>query len=408
MERLHDKMILLAVELAAGMAFAPRAATVACLLAGATAAFLAEACRPPAHRPPARAASEGGALAQDGRLAWLRGASRVLAAEAPTVLPAGVCVLALAVPEAIFALPLAAYDLTDRSRRALLALPALALVAALRAASAPVAAAILLTGLTAAACLLAGRTEATRSQRLANRRERDDLAARSQALEVQNRELRDKRELEVRVAVLEERSRIAREIHDNVGHLLTRAHLQAEAYQVVFVKDERARAAFEALGKSLSEALDTVRASVHDLHDDQIDLAAQIERIAAESGLSVQCRLEATTAPPEVAACLRAVAREALSNAAHHAAAHTIALTLVEYPAFWQMTIENDGAQCIGGVPGPSRGTSGGMGLVSLEERVQALDGTFRAGPVAGGAGADGWRVFASIPKRLETRKGPR
>ncbi len=376
MERLYDKLILLAAMVASGIAFAPRTATVACLLVGATATFLVEAFRMPARRCPGRGMPDGG----------------------ETLLPVGICVLALAVPEATFALPLATYDLAGSSHRALLVLPALALVATLRAAIVPVAAAILLVGLTVAACLLAWRTKGTLAQRLATRRQRDDLAARSQALEVQNRELRDKRELEVRVAVLEERSRIAREIHDNVGHLLTRAHLQAKAYQVVFAKDERACQAFEALGENLSEALDTVRASVHDLHDDHIDLTAQIERIAAESGLSVRCQLEATVAPPEVAACLRAVAREALSNIARHAVARDISLSLVEYPGFWRLTIENDDLRGHG--PDYRPAAHGGMGLISLEERVQALGGTFRAGPIGGGAQPGGWRVFASIPKR--------
>ena len=329
-------------------------------------------------------------------------ASRALVARIPAAAPVGVCLLTLAVPEALFALPLAAYDFARCPHRALLALPAVALAASWRAPGVPAAAKILMTGLAVAACLLSKRTEATRAQRAANLRERDGLAARSQALEVQNRDLRDKRELEVRLAVLEERSRIAREIHDNVGHLLTRAHLQAQAYQVVFAGDERARSAFEAVGESLGEALDTVRTSVHDLHDDHIDLAAQIERIAAESGLSVRCRLEATVAPPQVAACLRAVTREALSNIARHADARDVALALTEHPGFWQLTIENDGVSDVHRTTGSPSEARGGMGLVSLEERVQALGGTFRAGPVDTDGQAGGWRVFASIPKRQE------
>ncbi len=331
-----------------------------------------------------------------------RGHLRSFAPRVPAAAPAGVCMLALAVPEALFALPLAAYDLACCPRRLLLVMPAAALVASWRAPGLPVAAKVLMTGFVAAACLLAWRTGATRAQRAANLRERDDLAARSQALEMQNRDLRDKRELEVRLAVLEERSRIAREIHDNVGHLLTRAHLQAQAYQVVFAQDERVRSAFEAVGESLSEALDTVRTSVHDLHDDHIDLAAQIERIAAESGLSVRCRLEATVAPPQVAACLRAVTREALSNVARHADVRDVALTLAEHPGFWQLTIENDGVSDARRTAGSPAEARGGMGLVSLEERVQALGGTFRAGPIGTGGLAGGWRVFASIPKRQE------
>lgn len=374
MERLYDKTMLLFVAAVAAVAFAPRAATVACLLAGVTVAFLVEVFRTSA------------------RATWV-----------PVAAPAGVCALAFVVPEAIFALPLAAYDLTCGPHRALLVAPALALLARGSTPGVSVAAKVFMAGLAAAACLLAWRTEATQAQRAANRQERDRLAARSQALEVQNRELRDKRELEVRVAVLEERSRIAREIHDNVGYLLTRAHLQAQAYQVVFADDERARAAFDAVGTSLGEALDMVRASVHDLHDDHIDLAAQVERIARESGLPVQSQLEATVAPPQVAACLRAVVREALSNIARHANAHDVALTLVEHPGFWQLTIENDGVLEAGRTHGFPAKVHGGMGLVSLEERVQALDGTFRAGPVDRGGHTGGWRVFASIPKRQET-----
>ena len=408
MERLYDKIMLLGAMLVVGMAFASRASTVVCLLAGVTATLLVEACRMPAYwvhtgRDAARPAVDDDASSRRERRGHTVMMSRLLrclrnaVTWLPTLLPLSVCALAFAVPEALFALPFATYDLARSSQRAWLVVPALALLAAWRTADLPVAAKLLVAGCAIVAYVLSRRTERTAVQRRAIQQERDDLAARSRLLEVQNRELRDKRELEVRVAVLEERSRIAREIHDNVGHLLTRAHLQAQAYQVVFAKDDKARAAFATLGESLTEALDTVRASVHDLHDEHIDLAAQIERIAAESGLPVLCRLEATVAPPEVAACLRAVAREALSNVARHAKAREVSLSLVEHPGFWQLTIENDGACTSDGAPG--------LGLVSLEERVQALGGTFRAGPIGEGAQPSSWRVFVSIPKKREAQQ---
>ena len=66
-------------------------------------------------------------------------------------------------------------------------------------------------------------------------RTRDDLAAARLALAEKNRELLDAQDYEVRLATLSERARIARDIHDNVGHLLTRAVVQAEAYRVVHV-----------------------------------------------------------------------------------------------------------------------------------------------------------------------------
>lgn len=387
MERLFDKVILLVCTLTFASALAPGAKTVAVLLVGAAATFAVEVLA-------------GGRTVVAGRTA-------PLGVRASYVLPCALCLSALAMPEAVIAVPLATYDLVGSSRRVLALAAPVAWLASWRTGAVSSAVLLVSAVLALVACILARRTEGTRSQRESNRSERDRLAARSQRLEAQMRDLSDKRELEVRVAVLEERSRIAREIHDNVGHLLTRAHLQAQAYQVVFTADEDVRRAFAALGDSLGEALDTVRASVHDLHDERIDLAAQIARIARESGLAVACSIEADAAPPRVAACLSSVAREALSNAARHGTAGEAKLSLTEHPGFWRLTVEND----IGTAPAPAAGTpdgsapSAGMGLVSLEERVRALGGTFRAGPVearGGVAGFGGWRVLASIPKRRE------
>lgn len=385
MERLFDKVILLVCTFAFASALAPGAKTVAVLLVGAAATLAVEVLA-------------GGRTVVAGRVASLRTA-------VSHALPCALCLSALAMPEAVIAVPLVAYDLAGSSRCVLALAAPVAWLASWRTGAVSSAVLLVSAVLALVAYILARRTEATRSQRESNRCERDRLAARSQRLEAQMRDLSDKRELEVRVAVLEERSRIAREIHDNVGHLLTRAHLQAQAYQVVFTADEDVRRAFAALGDSLGEALDTVRASVHDLHDERIDLAAQIARIARESGLAVACTIEADAAPPRVAACLSAVAREALSNAARHGATGKARLSLTEHPGFWRLAVENDIGAVSASAAGAADGSASpsGMGLVSLEERVRALGGTFRAGPVGvrdGVAGSAGWRVLASIPKR--------
>ena len=80
--------------------------------------------------------------------------------------------------------------------------------------------------------------------------------------------------------------------------------------------------------------------------------------------------------------------REAVSNVLRHADACHVSVELVEHPGLWRLTVTDDGR-------GGAVGDGSGMGLASMEERVRALGGTFRAGPGTQG----GWAVFASVPR---------
>lgn len=297
-------------------------------------------------------------------------------------------------------LPLAAYDVTrpwegsrGRWRRA----PSVAAGALLVCVCAAGGAATALLRLLCCgvACLLSVR--ATQAERAAasNRQTRDNLQGRALELAAKNRDLMDRQEYEVELATLAERARIAREIHDNVGHLLTRATLQVEALRVVHAGEPRVQADFADVGATLGEALDTVRASVHALREDSVDLSVQMRKVVADvtavAPLAVELDVRCDRVPPNACSCLLAVTREALSNVLRHAAAERVVLRCVEHPGFFQLEVTDDGAaRSAGGTV-----ASTGMGLASMRERVEALGGTFSAGPVAGG----GWRVFATVPK---------
>ena len=86
-----------------------------------------------------------------------------------------------------------------------------------------------------------------------------------------NRYLCERRDHEIRIAVLTERNRIAREIHDNVGHMLSRTLLQMGAL-LVTNKDDKLRPELEKVKDTLNEAMTSIRESVHNLHDDSVDL----------------------------------------------------------------------------------------------------------------------------------------
>ena len=314
-------------------------------------------------------------------------------------------IAAVFVPPFVPLAPLAFYDIARRVRRehAWVALGigsvfAFALIADLRT-DALTARTLLLTAiLSVAATLLSLRTAQLEHEQQRMRRTRDELQERALALEARNRDLADRQDYEVELATLAERARIAREIHDNVGHQLTRASLQTEALRVVHANEPRIAADFADVKRTVDEALQLVRASVHALNDNAVDLSVQLERIVegarSDSGPQVELEVLAEHAPANVANCFAAVLREALSNTMRHAHAKTITVRCMEHPSFYQLIVTDDGA---GGVQASGCGAAEDMGLSSMRERVEALGGTFTAGPRAG---VGGWRVFATVPKQ--------
>ena len=115
------------------------------------------------------------------------------------------------------------------------------------------------------------------SQNLAKRL-RDDTYEKTVLLVEKNRELLEKQEYEIRLATLNERGRIAREIHDHVGHLLSRSILQIGALMVTET-DEKKKENLDHIRDTLSQAIDSMRTSVHGLRDESIDLKTQVQAI---------------------------------------------------------------------------------------------------------------------------------
>lgn len=207
----------------------------------------------------------------------------------------------------------------------------------------------------------------------------------------------EERDIAMRMATLDERTRIARDIHDNVGHLLTRAIMQTEASKIVSQArdDMEAVRALEEIGGTLHEAMTMMRRSVHDLADEGTDFPSMVEEAArCSSALDVQVTNDVTAVPAPVARCCVALIREALANTVHHGTATHAEVVLRDFPAFWQIAVQDDGGRPrTTGSADPE--ISRGMGLADIEARVRALDGTCAYGP-----NGPGWRVFASIPKR--------
>ena len=375
MNRLFDKSIVLACCIAAALGLAVDACLVAAFCLGVVVASLTEI----AQGERARRAGEAASYAY--------------------------IMVAVFVPSFVPFAPLALYDIARRVRREHVwvalgagAIFVCALVAYAHAGALPTRALLLTAILSVAATLLSLRTAQLEREQERMRRTRDELQERALALEARNRDLADRQDYEVELATLAERARIAREIHDNVGHQLTRASLQTEALRVVHANEAGVAADFADVKRTVDEALQLVRSSVHALNDNAANLSVQLERIVegarSDGGPQIELEVLAEHAPANVANCFAAVLREALSNTMRHACAHAVTVRCMEHPSFYQLIVTDDGA---GGVQASSRGTAEGMGLGSMRERVEALGGTFTAGPRAG---AGGWRVFATVPKQ--------
>lgn len=372
MNRLFDKSIVLACCIAAALGLAVDARLVAAFCLGVIATSLAE-------------------LAQGERASEAASYAYIIAA--------------VFVPPFVPFAPLALYDIARRVRRERVWVAlgigvafVFALVADLRGGVLTTRTLLLTAILSIAATLLSLRTAQLEREQKRMRRTRDKLQERALALEARNRDLADRQDYEIELATLAERARIAREIHDNVGHQLTRASLQAEALRVVHADEPGVAVDFADVKRTVDEALQLVRASVHALNDNAVDLSVQLERIVegarSDGGPQIELEVLAEHAPANVANCFAAVLREALSNTMRHACAQTVTVRCMEHPSFYQLIVTDDG---VGGTQTGGRGVAEGMGLGSMRERVEALGGNFTAGPRAG---VGGWRVFATVPKQ--------
>lgn len=213
----------------------------------------------------------------------------------------------------------------------------------------------------------------------------------------QHEVLQEKQDYEIHLATLRERNRIAREIHDQVGHQLTSAILQVGAMMTV-QQDPALLPELNQLKTTLSISMEQIRNSVHDLHDQSIDLKAEINRIADDFDycpLRVEYDLTGLP-PPPVRYAFLAIIKEGLANIMRHSQAGKAYLTLREHPGFYQLILRDNGRGCPDLLKGGStlpQSAGTGMGLRNIVERVASLGGQthFKQN--------EGFTIFVTIPR---------
>jgi signal transduction histidine kinase len=202
----------------------------------------------------------------------------------------------------------------------------------------------------------------------------------------------------------EERLRIAREVHDVLAHHVSLINVQSGvALHLIDSQPEQAREALTAIKQSSKEVLVELRNILGVLrHVDGDGGSAprhpvasldQLDRLVARMGtaglpVTVDVEGDRRPVPRGVDAAALRIVQESLTNTYRHAGPATAAVTLSYRPDELAVRVDDDGR---GGAE-PSAGT--GNGLTGMRQRVEALSGTFSAGPKPGG----GFRVVATFP----------
>jgi signal transduction histidine kinase len=236
-------------------------------------------------------------------------------------------------------------------------------------------------------CLLLGR----------NRRSYRVQAEQAAALLAQHERLRVEQR---RADVLDERARIAREIHDVLAHSLGALGIQIQTAKAMLTDSGDVDRAVEALTTAqriASDGLAETRRAVHALRvdtlplDEELTAAVDTHRQRYHVPVTLETSGAPRTLPPDAALALLRTAQEALVNAAKHASGQRVAVHL-DYG-------ENDvRLSIVNGLVGPGAAarhpdSTGGYGLTGMRERLRLLNGTLLAGPRE-----NEWAVTAELP----------
>lgn len=220
-------------------------------------------------------------------------------------------------------------------------------------------------------------------------------------VEARTAELRQRetqlRELGVRLVAVqeEERARISRDLHDDLGQVLTGLRLRLTAMETTLPVDSPGRVHLAAALAAVDDGVEEVRRLAHDLRPAALDglgladaLGAHARRWAEVAGLGLALELDPVEPPPTVAEVLFRVCQEGLTNVARHARATGVRIELAAADDGWRLVVQDDGR----GLDPASR--TGGLGLVGARERVEQSGGYLDVEDASGG----GTRLVAWLP----------
>ncbi|WNI21225.1 histidine kinase [Streptomyces sp. ITFR-16] len=228
---------------------------------------------------------------------------------------------------------------------------------------------------------------------IVNRSRRRAVTAAIEAAESAERAAR----AEARTAVLTERGRIARDVHDVLAHSLAGINMQLELADALLDTGdlEKVRAANQKAHSMVKESLKQAQWTVHALREDSLPLVESLTALIDSSGHRDALTVTGTVreVPSRATQNLLRIAQESLTNAARHAPGGEVRVELAFAAGSTTLKVRNSPA-----TRAVRTGVGSGMGLIGMRERAALLGGTITAGPVTEGPDEGGWQVEAVIP----------
>lgn len=204
----------------------------------------------------------------------------------------------------------------------------------------------------------------------------------SERVDIRERRLR----LDAELAAARERERIARDLHDVLGHTLTTIAVKSDlAARLLGADDAAARREIEEIRDASRATLKEVRAAVAGMHRTTIDVELERARSALDSaGIALTITGEGAALPSQQASALGLALREAITNVLRHSGAQSVTVTQTVSPQAFEITVEDDGGA---DAPAP------GGGLTGMRGRLETLGGALDIG-----RGAAGVRLIMRLP----------
>ena len=232
-------------------------------------------------------------------------------------------------------------------------------------------------------------------------REHRQSAEQSSRLLANAEQLRDE---QARAAALEERNRIAREIHDLLAHSLGALGVQIQAAQAVLTDQRDIDRAVDLLGqarRTAAEGLEETRRALYALRSGTPPLAEALAQLSAGHArhYGAPVNFQVGGSPRRLSAdaglALARTAQEALVNTAKHAPREPVDMRLDFAEGQTTLVVANRQAGPASAVPPGLETANGGYGLAGLRERLLLIKGSLSAGPDGGG----NWVVTAQVPQ---------
>lgn len=219
---------------------------------------------------------------------------------------------------------------------------------------------------------------------------KDDSWEQQQLLQEKNQALIASQENFVDLEIAEERNRIARDIHDNVGHLLSSSIIQLGALEALN-QNQQLEPAMVQLKETIHSGMDSIRQSVHDLHSDSLNLEKAVALLLADfrfCPVIVEGKIPALSSEEEKV--LLMVIKEALSNVMKHSQGDQVILNFAELPAFYRLKISDNGPVLT------EKKLTDGIGLTSMRQRIEKIKGQLHLQ-----ASAAGFSLNIILPKEV-------